>query len=458
MAKNILLIDDEKYFNKNLATNLTQEGYQVTSAFTGEEGLIYAKESPAEITIIDLSLPDMDGIEVLKAINKINPSTTSILITAHGYVEAAVSAMRHGAYDFIEKPFPTDKLKLVIKNALNTADLKKTVGITTKLVSSKYGFESLIGSSKPIKEIIELLNKLVQSDTKMVLITGETGTGKGLATKVLHYNGSRAEKPLIEMNCAAIPENLLESELFGYEAGAFTDARKARSGILEDADKGTILLDEIGDMTLNLQAKLIKVIEERSFRRLGGKKDINIDVQIVAATNRNLKEEVKNGNFREDLYHRLNVISFEMPALRIRKEDIVELTDYFIGYFNFELRKNVTIVPTEMRKTIQAYDWPGNIRELRSTIERAMILSDGDELNTKYIQIEVDDEDIKVENTDSKMNLEISLEDASLDKIEEKIIKECLELNNWNQTKTAKMLGINRQILRYRMKKMGLLN
>lgn len=458
MANSVLIIDDETYFNRNLARNLTDEGYDVESAFTGEEGLIYAKESPAEITIIDLKLPDMDGIEVLKKINKINPGTTSILITAHGYVEAAVSAMRHGAYDFIEKPFPTDKLKLVIKNALNAADLQKTVGITTKLVSSKYGFDSLIGSSRPIQDVIELLKKVSQSDTKMVLITGDTGTGKGLATRVLHYNGGRAEKPLIEINCAAIPENLLESELFGYEAGAFTDARKARSGILEDADKGTILLDEIGDMTLNLQAKLIKVIEERSFRRLGGKKDISIDVQIVAATNRDLKKEVKEGNFREDLYHRLNVISFEMPALRNRKEDIVELTDHFVAYFNYELNKNVSIVPVEMRRTFQAYDWPGNIRELRSTIERAMILSDGDELNTKYVQIETNDEDIKIENTDSKMNLEISLEDASLDKIEEKIIKECLELNNWNQTKTAKMLGINRQILRYRMKKMGVLN
>lgn len=458
MTKSILIIDDEAYFNKNLATNLTEEGYNVTSAFTGEEGLELLEKTSPEIAIVDLKLPDMDGISILKKMADLSPNTISILITAHGYIEAAVNAMRHGAYDFIEKPFPTDKLKLVIKNALNTADLQKTVGITTKLVSSKYGFDSLIGSSKPTREVKELLKKLCQSDTKMVLITGDTGTGKGLATKVLHYNGQRAEKPLIELNCAAIPENLLESELFGYEAGAFTDARKARSGILEDADKGTILLDEIGDMTLNLQAKLIKVVEERSFRRLGGKKDINVDVQIVAATNRDLKEEVKQGNFREDLYHRLNVISFEMPALRTRKDDIVELTDYFIGSFNSELRKKVSIVPIEMRRTFQNYDWPGNIRELRSTIERAMILSEGDELNTNYIQIETNDEDIKVENTDSKMNLEISLEDASLDKIEETIIKECLELNNWNQTKTAKMLGINRQILRYRMKKMGFLN
>lgn len=458
MTKSILIIDDETYFNKNLAANLSDEGYKVSSAFTGEEGLEQLENTTPDIAIVDLKLPDLDGISILKKAPALSPNTTCILITAHGYIEAAVNAMRHGAYDFIEKPFPTDKLKIVIKNALNSADLQKTVGIRTKLISSKYGIDSLIGSSKPIADVKELLKKLAQSDTRMVLITGETGTGKGLATKVLHYNGNRAEKPLIEMNCAAIPENLLESELFGYEAGAFTDARKARSGILEDADNGTILLDEIGDMTLNLQAKLIKVVEERSFRRLGGKKDISVDVQIVAATNKDLKEEVKAGNFREDLYHRLNVINFEMPALRNRREDIVELTDHFIGYFNFELNKNISIVPVEMRKTFRIYDWPGNIRELRSTIERSMILSEGDELNTRYIQLEVNDEEIKIENTDSKMNLEISLEDASLDKIEESIIKECLELNNWNQTKTAKMLGINRQILRYRMKKMGLLN
>jgi transcriptional regulator with PAS, ATPase and Fis domain len=274
---------------------------------------------------------------------------------------------------------------------------------------------------------------------------------------VLHYNGLRAEKPFIEMNCAAIPENLLESELFGYESGAFTDAKKSRSGILEDAHKGTVFLDEIGDMSPNLQSKLVKVIEERSFRRLGGKKDINVDVQVIAATNKDLVEEVEKGKFRVDLYHRLNVIRLEMPALKHRKEDISLLTDHFISHYNKELNKKITTVSEDLRKTLQIYDWPGNIRELKSTIERAMILSEGEELNKKYIQIENSDEKIKVENTETKMNLEVNLDDASLDKMEQEIIKKFLDLNDWNQTKTAKMLGINRQNLRYRMKKMGLL-
>lgn len=457
MANQILIIDDEVFFNKNLKKYLSEEGYDVINAFNGKDGITLASQNSPAIAIIDLRLPDMNGIEILKSINNVSPATINILITAHGHVEAAVSAMRHGAYDFIEKPFPTDKLKVVIQNALNTSELKKTVKVTTRQTSSKYAFSSLIGESDAIKEVISLLKKLTQNDLNMVLVTGETGSGKGLAAKVLHYNGLRAERPFIEMNCAAIPENLLESELFGYESGAFTDAKKSRSGILEDAHKGTVFLDEIGDMSPNLQSKLVKVIEERSFRRLGGKKDINVDVQVIAATNKDLVEEVENGKFREDLYHRLNVIRIEMPALKHRKEDISLLTDHFISHYNKELNKKITTVSEDLRKTLQIYDWPGNIRELKSTIERAMILSEGEELNKKYIQIENSDEKIKVENTETKMNLEVNLDDASLDKMEQEIIKKFLDLNDWNQTKTAKMLGINRQNLRYRMKKMGLL-
>lgn len=458
MANQILIIDDEVFFNKNLKKYLSEEGYDVINAFNGKDGITLASQNSPAIAIIDLRLPDMNGIEILKSISNVSPTTINILITAHGHVEAAVSAMRHGAYDFIEKPFPTDKLKVVIQNALNTSELKKTVKVTTRQTSSKYVFASLIGESNAIQEVIALLKKLTQNDLNMVLVTGETGTGKGLAAKVLHYNGLRAERPFIEMNCAAIPENLLESELFGYESGAFTDAKKSRSGILEDAHKGTVFLDEIGDMSPNLQSKLVKVIEERSFRRLGGKKDINVDVQVIAATNKDLVKEVEKGSFREDLYHRLNVIRIEMPALKQRKEDIGLLIDHFIAHYNRELNKKITAVSEDLRNTFKMYDWPGNIRELRSTIERAMILSEGEELNKKYIQIVNSDEKIKVENTETKMNLEVDLDDASLDKVEQEIIKKFLDLNDWNQTKTAKMLGINRQNLRYRMKKMGLLS
>ena len=459
MAKNILIIDDEVFFNKNLAKNLSEEGYEVMSAFNGVDGIRMVEEYSPELAIIDLKLPDSDGLKILKTIKDTYPSTIGIVITAHGDVEAAVAAMKYGAYDFMQKPFPTDKLKVVMKNALRAADLNKTVKVTTRQASSKFGLDSLVGKSESMEEIKDLLKKLLTSDARMILITGETGTGKGMAAKVLHYNGSRAEKPFIEMNCAAIPESLLERELFGYEAGAFTDAKKSRSGILEDADKGTVLLDEIGDMSLNLQSKLIKVIEERSFRRLGGKKDITVDLQIIAATNKDLKEEVKNGNFRDDLYHRLNLISFEMPSLRSRREDIELLTDYFIAQLNKDLNKKVSTVPEDLKRTFRTYDWPGNVRELRTTIERAMILSEGEELNSRYIQLEeMDEDEIRIENSANKMNLEISIESATLENIEEKIIKEYLELNDWNQSRTAEMLGMNRQNLRYRMKKMGLLS
>jgi two-component system, NtrC family, response regulator AtoC len=458
MPRTILLIDDEVFFTKQLAKNLSDGGYDVFTAFNAAEGIELAKKHSPRIAIVDLRLPDMDGIELIKYLNELDSPPIPLIMTAHGYVEAAVSAMKLGAYDFLEKPFPVDKLKIVLQNALKSANLEKAVDVTTRQERKRYGFDSLVGTSEAIREVASLLEKLSECDPKMVLITGETGTGKGLAAKVLHYNGKRADKPFLEMNCAAIPENLLESELFGYEAGSFTDAKKARSGILEDADGGTILLDEIGDMSLNLQAKLVKVVEERKFRRLGGKKDIKVDLQIVAATNKDLAEEVNNNRFRQDLYHRLDVISFEMPTLRERKEDIPLITKHFVEFFNTDINRNIKTIPDDILKSLTNYDWPGNVRELRSTIEKAMILSDGEVLNHEYIRINGHDREIGVRTDGNKMTLDISLDDSSLEEIEQRIIKKTLEDNNWNQTRTARMLKMNRQNLRYRMKKMGLLN
>lgn len=458
MPKTILLVDDEVFFTKQLAKNLSDSGYDVFTAFNGQEGLDIAREQSPRMAIVDLKLPDMSGLDVIKSLNELDQPPITIMITAHGYIEAAVSAMRLGAYDFVEKPFPVDKIKIILHNALNSANLRKTVAVATKHEKQKHGIGALIGTSPLIQNLTELLEKLAAGDPRMVLITGETGTGKGLAAKVLHYAGRRAEKPFLEMNCAAIPENLLESELFGYEAGSFTDAKKSKSGIFEDADGGTILLDEIGDMSLNLQAKLVKVVEERKFRRLGGKKDIKVDLLIIAATNKDLREEVKNNNFRQDLYHRLNVISFEMPCLRERKEDIPLLTDHFIQFFNNDINKGIKTVPEEIRRAFMAYNWPGNVRELRSTIERAMILSEGDALNPRYISLDMDDAGVSLEEQDGKMKLEVELDDSSLEDIEQKIIRKTLEQNNWNQTRAAGALKMNRQNLRYRMKKMGLLS
>ncbi len=459
MSPLILIIDDEKLLAKQLEKALSQEGYSVVSVFTGEEGIGFAKKETPDLILVDLKLPDTDGLEVLNSISKLESSPATIMMTAHGSVEVAVSAIKLGAYDFIEKPFPIDKLKIMVKNALNTLELRSNLNAATMRERGKYGFSSLVGDSEVVNELIHLFQKLADADPKTILITGESGTGKGLAAKILHLNGVRAEKPFIDLNCAAIPETLLESELFGYEAGAFTDAKKMKKGIFELADRGTIFLDEIGDMSLPLQAKLVKVIEERTFRRIGGTRDITVDVRVIAATNRDLKDLISKKLFREDLYHRLNVISFEMPQLRHRKEDVPILTDHFVDHFNNELHRKITIIPEEVRQAFINYNWPGNVRELRSTIERAVLLSEGEKLNPKYIRLEEEsgNSEIKVEKSDNRIILEIPIEDVSLTKIEEKVIKEALSLNEWNQTRTAEMLGITREVLRYRMKKMGLL-
>jgi DNA-binding NtrC family response regulator len=455
----ILIVDDEKFLCQQLEKALSREGYSVIYAFTGKDGIEIAKKETPALILLDLKLPDADGLEIFQGMRMLEPRPTIIMMTAHGNVEIAVSAIKMGAYDFIEKPFHIDRLKVIIRNALSAIELKRNLIAATSREQEKYGFNSLIGKSEVVKEIIYLFHKLAETDPKTILITGESGTGKGLAARILHYNGLRAEKPFIELNCAAIPETLLESELFGYEAGAFTDARKMKKGILEVADEGTIFLDEIGDMSLALQAKLVKVIEEKTFRRMGGTRDISVDVRVIAATNHDIKELIGKNLFREDLYHRLNVINIKMPPLRERKEDIPLLTDYFVAYLNNEAHRDITIIPEEIREEFLNYHWPGNIRELRNTIERAVLLSEGERLNPRYIKLEETTEgEMKIEKSEDKMILEIPLTDASLAKIEEKVITEALDMNDRNQTKTADMLGITREVLRYRMKKMGLLD
>lgn len=458
MTDLVLIIDDERLLCKQLEKALSQEGHEVVTAYTGKDGIEIAKRENPDVVLLDLRLPDVDGLEVLGCLTGLEPVPNTIMMTAHGNVEVAVAAIKKGAYDFIEKPFSVDKLRIMVRNALSAHVLKSNLSAATMREQSKYELNSFIGGSEAIKEITGLLLKLANTDPRMILISGESGTGKGLAARVLHFNGVRAQKPILELNCAAIPETLLETELFGHEAGAFTDAKKMKKGIFELADGGTIFLDEIADMTLSTQAKLVKVIEERTFRRIGGTRDISVDVRIIAATNRSLKELVSKKLFREDLYHRLNVISFEMPPLRSRRDDIPMLTDYFVEYFNNELHKNIKVVPEGVRGDLLNYAWPGNVRELRSTIERAVLLSDGAVLNPNYIKLEGQIENgMNVDESQEKIVFEMSLKEMSLSRIEERVIMEALTKNDWNQTRTAEKLGVTREVLRYRMKKMGLL-
>ncbi|HWP91191.1 MAG TPA: sigma-54 dependent transcriptional regulator [Thermodesulfobacteriota bacterium] len=452
VSATVLIIDNDEHLSKQLEPVLLQEGYRVIFSSTGKDGIEYARKENPDVVLLCLKLADLNGLEVFKSIDNLEPKPTTIIMTDQGDIQEAVSAIKMGVYDFMEKPISIDKLKVTIMNALSSA-----LTAAAEKEQEKYGFNSLIGRSKAIQDVICLFHNLVSTDCKTILITGESGTGKGLAARLLHFNGARAEKPFIELNCAAIPETLLESELFGYEAGAFTDAKKTKKGILELADKGTIFMDEIGDMSLTLQAKLVKVIEERRFRRIGGTSEISVDARVIAATNRDLKELIRENLFRSDLYHRLNVISFEMPSLLKRKEDIPLLTDYFTEIFRQELHKNTIFIPEEVRELFLRYHWPGNVRELRSMIERAMILSENGILNPKYIKLEEwKGSNVKVEKSGNKIILEIPLEDASLQRIEEKIIRKALDLNKWNQTKTAAMLKMRREALIHRMKKMGL--
>jgi DNA-binding NtrC family response regulator len=454
----VLIIDDERLLCKQLEKALSQEGHEVVTAYTGKDGIEIAKRENPDVVLLDLRLPDVDGLEVLGNLTGLEPVPNTIMMTAHGNIEVAVAAIKMGAYDFIEKPFPVDKLRIMVRNALTAHVLKTNLSAVTMREQLKYELSSFVGRSEAIKEITQLLLKLANTDPRMILITGESGTGKGLAARVLHFNGVRAQKPILELNCAAIPDTLLETELFGHEAGAFTDAKKMKKGIFELADGGTIFLDEIADMSLSTQAKLVKVIEERTFRRIGGTRDISVNVRIIAATNRTLKELVSKKLFRDDLYHRLNVISFEMPPLRSRRDDIPMLTDYFVEYFNDELHKNIKAVPEVVREDFMKYSWPGNVRELRSTIERAVLLSDGVTLNPTYVKLDGQlQNDVRVNEDEEKIVLEMSLNDMSLSKIEEKVIREALTMNDWNQTRTAEKLGVTREVLRYRMKKMGLL-
>jgi two-component system response regulator AtoC len=457
MAKaKILVVDDEKLLRWSLEQNLSKEGYSVLTAEKGLDGLTLFKEESPDLILLDIHLPDISGITVLEGIKEINKDAVVIMITAFGDVQTAVKTIKIGAYDFVEKPFNMDKLKILIEKALETCTLRKEVLQFRSQLSSRYGFESIIGQSSPMKKVFELIEKVARSDATTVLLQGESGTGKDLVAKVIHYQSARGEKPFIEINCTALPETLIESELFGYEKGAFTDAKAPKKGLFELADSGTIYLDEIADMKLSTQAKLLKVIENKAFKRVGGIKDIEVDLRIIAATNKILEEEVKSGTFREDLYYRLKVIPIHLPPLRERKEDISLLAKYFIDLFNHEFRKNVLSLSPEAEKIFLEYNWPGNIRELRNVIERAMILENEESILPEHLPIELSAKEIQVTGY-KVVDIRLPSDGIDIEEVEKELIRQALDTTKGNQTKAAKLLNLTRDTLRYRMQKFGFL-
>jgi DNA-binding NtrC family response regulator len=460
MAKSILVVDDEQSMRIFLTKILLQENYSVVTASSGAEAVNRVTCDEPDIILLDLRLPDMDGMAVLEKVKKILPAVPVIMVTAHGAVQSAVEAMKKGAYHYLTKPFKVEELLIMIDMALERETLRREVTHFRKQQRKERQTEYIVGNSAAMKSMHEMVERISESDSTNVLIYGESGTGKQLIAHAIHYKSRRASKPFVEINCASIPDTLMESELFGFEQGAFTDAREKKSGLLEEADGGTFFFDEIGDMSLHLQAKLLKFLDTKSLRRVGGTKEIQVDIRIIAATNQDLLAAVEQKAFRADLYYRLNVATLLLPPLRERKEDVPILTDHFMKLCSQKLSKKLEAISPQALAVLMEYDWPGNARELENVIERAAILSEDGIVHATHLPINLTRRKASVNGEFN--GLAVHLEELSpgngrsltdiVRSVEEKLIADALRRCGGNQVQAAKLLGITRDILRYRMK------
>jgi two-component system, NtrC family, response regulator AtoC len=445
----ILVVDDEQLIRWSLSERLRADGYAVVEAPTGQEALARVADG-VDLVLLDYKLPDVDGVTVLRRIKEHDPDILVILLTAFATVDTAVEAMKIGAYHFANKPFNLDDISLTVAKALETTQLHREVRMLRASQAQPYAFDRIVGESPVMVTLRELLRKVASSPASTVLLTGESGTGKDLAAKVLHFNSQRANRPFVNITCSAIPETLLESELFGHERGAFTDARQQKRGLFEQAEGGTVFLDEIGEMVPALQAKLLRFLEEKTFKRVGGSHDIKVDVRVIAATNRNLEEQVRSGHFREDLFYRLNVLPIVLPSLRAHLDDVPALVSFYIDLFNREFRKNVRGASAGAVSALRAYGWPGNIREVRNAVERAMLLAEGHWL-------EPHDFSVLAGPRGAVGALALPADGVDLEQLERSLVTQALERSGHNQTRAATLLGLNRDQIRYRIEKFGLM-
>jgi len=454
MAYSILILDDEELSLRTISRALRGEGYEVFCAGTGEDALkIYAQEHP-DIVIADVVLPGIDGIEVLRSIKRQNPAAAVIMMSAYGMVERAVEAMKSGANDYLVKPFHIADMIGAVERASEMLALRVRVRDQVEWAKGRYDFGNIVTHSAQMQQTLALARRAAESDRTTILILGESGTGKGVLARAIHYKSPRAAMPLVELNCAALPDALLESELFGFEPGAFTDARRRKEGLIERANGGTLFLDEIGNMSANVQAKLLRVLEEGTFMRLGGTRPLKADVRIVAATNANLRQAVTSGSFREDLFYRLNVVPVYIPPLRERKEDIIPLALDLVQRFNKDLKKNFTGFTPAAADLITGYPWPGNIRELKNVVERAMILSPEGDIEPYYLPEEIRDyspEQIAIHTGEPGEHGERQF--LTLRELEERYINEVLSATGNNKAQAARILGIHPTSILRRLKR-----
>lgn len=481
----VLIVDDEKLIRWSVRRQLEEWGYTALEAESGTGGLAQIRSEAPDLILLDVRLPDLSGIEVLREIKQNNLSIPVIMITADPQLDDIKTAIKLGALDFVKKPLDFDEFQITIANAIDRSHLRSERDSLREEVKKRSGYHEVVGKSPRIVELMNFVRKVAASEASTVLIQGESGTGKDLIANSIHYDSVRADKPFVAINCSAIPENLMEAELFGHERGAFTDAKAQKKGLFEIADGGTLFLDEIGEMSTYLQAKLLRVLEDQTIRRIGGVKDIGVDVRVIAASNRDLEQGVRDATFRQDLFYRLSIIPIFIPPLRNRKEDVLPLVEFFIDRYNFRFRKSLKGITQEARDLLVRYDWPGNVRELKNAIERAMILEEADYIRPTYLPIQVtgqapgyetsipatvpDNAEMVasgVVNTtlaswrllsNGKMIpvLELPKEGTSLEEVERELVGLALKQTGGNQTHAAKLLDISRDALRYKMKKFG---
>jgi two-component system response regulator AtoC len=449
----ILIADDHDALRRGLARGLTEAGHEVDEASNGNAAIEKLHDSYFDVVLSDLKMGGSDGLDVLRTTKALHPTTAVILMTAFGSVTTAVEAMKSGAFDYVQKPFEIEEMEVKLEKALEMKRMQNELDYLRHTQQDIYEFDRIVGSSEALQRVLDMVKKVAKSNTT-VLIRGETGTGKELIAGAIHHNSLRTSRNFVKVNCAALQENLLESELFGHEKGAFTGADKQRIGRFEQADGGTLFLDEIGDMSPSTQAKILRVLQEHEFERLGGTRTLRVDVRLIAATNSDLSVMVQTGRFREDLYYRLNVVSIEMPPLRERKDDIVPLASFFIRRFSGELKKKMDGIEPDAQKLLMRYNWPGNIRELENTIERAMLMAEGHAIAS--VDLRLGEMPTAGSGREQASVVKIPPTGIPLEDVERHAIVEALKMSNWVQKDAAELLSISPRVMNYKIKTLGI--